>query len=90
MYRIKLHLQFHLRSSFEWVRPATKSGTAHRQKGIVPDEIWTEHSVIYTSTCFTYITYKIQIGYKIELLLNQYAADFLSRLLFCSSISDPP
>jgi hypothetical protein len=27
---------------------------------------------------------------KIELLLNQYAADFLSRLLFCSSISDPP
>ena len=49
-------------------------------KSIVPDEIWTEHSVIYTSTCFTYITYKIQIGYKIELLLNQYAADFLSRL----------
>lgn len=70
MYRIKLHLQFHLRSSFEWVRPATKSGTAHRQKALSLDEIWTEHSVIYTSTCFTYITYKIQIGYKIELLLN--------------------
>ena len=32
-------------------------------KSIVPDEIWTEHSVIYTSTCFTYITYKIQIGF---------------------------
>ena len=36
IHRIKLHLQFHLRSSFEWVRPATKSGTAHRQKALSP------------------------------------------------------
>ena len=39
-------------------------------KSIVPDEIWTEHSVIYTSTCFTYITYKIQIGYVVEFFEN--------------------